>query len=478
MRSLTLRFSACVLCLGLYSSPASAQTTGVQPLRVVSAGPTGEVASLAEANEIRVVFSEPMVTLGRIPARVTAPFFRVVPAIAGAFRWSGSTVLIFTPDAKRPLPRATKYEVTVDSTAAAVSGRRLAQPHRFSFTTPTVQLLNTSWYRRGGRAGAQMVILLRFNQPVRANDVAPHVTASFVPHPWNDPPALPADGLSRLSAIDPSSVRRFNDKVNATRAVFQSQAPVAIRLTTEWDRKQFPAASDLVVFETTTEVPPEAWVRVTVAPAVPSPVGPETPRTANHYTIEVEPAFFVRRLFCSSACPADAHNGVEFRSPVRAQAFAVAVHAVDMTDPQKPAPVTKPKAPQSRRAYQMDESHSFSLEDAGFERQPPARTYAITIDPSLRSADGQTLGYTWAGTVENWHERAFTSFGDGHGVWERSGGTLLPFYARNFLTGSIGSAFASSCRPCCGCRPRRMVSSIERRSTMPPLQRGRSAASG
>ena len=27
--------------------------------------------------------------------------------------------------------------------------------------------------------------------------------------------------------------------------------------------------------------------------------------------------------------------------------------------------------------------------------------------------------------------RAFTSFGDGHGVWEKSGGALLPFYARN-----------------------------------------------
>ena len=52
----------------------------------------------------------------------------------------------------------------------------------------------------------------------------------------------------------------------------------------------------------------------------------------------------------------------------------------------------------------------------------------------MRSADGQTLGYTWAGAVENWHERAFTSFGDGHGVWERSGGMLLPFYARNMRT--------------------------------------------
>jgi hypothetical protein len=38
------------------SVPAAAQT----PLRVVSAAPNGEIATLAEANEIRVVFSEPM----------------------------------------------------------------------------------------------------------------------------------------------------------------------------------------------------------------------------------------------------------------------------------------------------------------------------------------------------------------------------------------------------------------------------------
>src|SRR5215213_2853066 len=113
-------------------SPAMAQSQAAA-LRVVSAAPAGEVATLAEANEIRVVFSEPMVALGRVPAAVTAPFFRVSPAIPGSFRWSGTTILIFTPDAKRPLPYATKFEVTVDTTATAVSGRRLARAHRFSF---------------------------------------------------------------------------------------------------------------------------------------------------------------------------------------------------------------------------------------------------------------------------------------------------------------------------------------------------------
>src|SRR5207245_746099 len=84
-------------------------------------------------------------------------------------------------------------------------------------------------------------------------------------------------------------------------------------------------------------------------------------------------------------------------------------------------------APRRRQEW----TYSFTVEDLGFDRQPPAHTYAVTIDAGLQAADGQVLGYTWVGVVENWHETAFTSFGDGHGVWETGGGPL-PFYARNF----------------------------------------------
>jgi uncharacterized protein YfaS (alpha-2-macroglobulin family) len=410
-----------------------AQTSGAQSLRVVSTGPEGEVASLAEANEIRVVFSEPMVTLGRIPEPVTAPFFRITPALSGTFRWSGTTILIFTPDPKRPMPFGTKYDVTIDTSAVAISGRRLAASHRFSFTTPTVKLLQTNWYRRGGRAGAPMVILLRFNQPVRTADVVPHITTKFVPHDWVAP-ELPAEGLARLKSIDPTSIARFSAKVNATRAVVSSQAPIGLRPTTDWDRKRFPPAPDLVALETTTDVPPDAWVRVAVASTVPSPAGPAKPASGSEFTIEAEPTFFVNGFECTESCPADRGNPICFRSTVKTTAYAGALSAVDVTNPSKSVPAARVKSAQPRPEYEMDESQSFSLEDAGFERQPPARTYAISVASSLQSTDGQTLGYTWAGTVENWHERAFTSFGDGHGVWERLGGKQLPFYARNFRT--------------------------------------------
>ncbi len=418
----------CLICpshVAAQGNPAAGR-----PLTIVSAGPSGEVASLAEANEVRIVFSEPMVTLGRIPSPVRAPFFRISPSAAGTFRWSGSTILIFTPDPKKPLPLATRYDVTIDTSAVAVSGRTLAKAHTFSFTTPTVKLLQTHWYRRGGRAGAQMVVLLRFNQRVRPNDVLAHLTAAFERHDWA-PPALPAATNAQLRQIDPQAPAAFDAKVAATRAIAESTAPITVRLTNDWDKKKFPPAPTLVALETTADVPPESWVRLRLDERVPSPAGRATPAGDQHFTIEAEKAFFIDGFRCSIECDPDAWNPVRMRSEVKVTEFAKAMKALDVTAAPTRS-VTKAATPRVRPDYEGDQGAELTLEDAGFSAQPPSRTYAVTIDPGLTSTDGQTLGYSWSATAANWHQRAFTSFGDGHGVWESSGGTVLPFYARNF----------------------------------------------
>ena len=225
MKRLLVFVAVCLLTV-----PLVAQTPAARPLTIVSAGPTDEIASLAEANEIRIVFSEPMVTLGRIPAVVRAPFVQIVPAMAGTFRWSGTTILIFTPDRTKPLPFATKYEVTVSASATAVSGRKLEDDYTFDFTTPTVKLLRTDTYRRGGRADAPFVVLLRFNQAVDGAAVLQHLTAKFQPHPWQEP-SLSQDVRRQLAAIDQSAVAKFTAKVNATKAVVSSTSPGMTRLT-------------------------------------------------------------------------------------------------------------------------------------------------------------------------------------------------------------------------------------------------------
>jgi hypothetical protein len=430
---LFLAFGVCLVALVAVPSVAAQTPAGAgRSLSVVSAGPTGEVASLAEANEIRIVFSEPMVSLGRIPSAVRPPYVTITPAIPGAFRWSGTTILIFTPDAKTRLPYATRYDVTVDPTATAVSGRTLGEAYTFTFTTPTVKLLRTETYRRGGRADSPLVVLLRFNQPVERADVAAALSARFEPHDWHAPSIADA-ARQRLAAIDPTSIERFNAKAAATRAAASSSAPVMLRLTNDWDKKRYPPANNLAVFETVTRVPSETRVQIVLAATLRSPAGAATPGRTQEYTMHAEPAFFITEFECDDDCDPDHHNPLYLRSNVKVADFSKALRLIDVTSASAADVPRAAKTVSPRGDYLGDISRALTVEDGGFNAQPPATTYFVAVDAGLTSVDGQTLGYTWAGVVENWHRTAFTSFGDGHGVWEASGGSVLPFYARNLF---------------------------------------------
>jgi uncharacterized protein YfaS (alpha-2-macroglobulin family) len=427
VRLLSVRLSAWLIayvCLGV--GVARAQEA---PLTVVSVGPQGEIASRDHANEIRVVFSEPMVVMGRVPEPVTAPFFTTVPAVTGTFRWSGTTTLIFTPDPKEPLPLATTYTVTIGPMATAVTGRRLSTPVSFRFTTPTVRLLRTDWYRRGGTADGGLIVLLRFNQPVNPVDIAQHTRARLEPHDWR-PPAFSKEEESRLASVDAKALEQFRDKVRVTQAIAGSNSAVGLRLTKEWDRERYPAANDLVVFEAVERVRPESWVRIELDATLPSPAGSATPGLTQDHTLQVEPAFFIDGFECRSECDADRNNPIVMRSTVKVADFASALAATDITEtPRAVARRAQPRVRDEFDAY--DEGDRLTLEDAGYDPQPPNRRYLVAARPDLRSSDGQALGYHWVGIVDNWNARAFTSFGDGHGVWEKDGGTLLPFHARN-----------------------------------------------
>jgi uncharacterized protein YfaS (alpha-2-macroglobulin family) len=420
------------VCLSLAAPLTAAQSPRVPSspngLTIVSAGPTGEIAELAQANEIRVFFSEPMVVLGRIPQPLRVPFVRITPAIAGEFRWSGTTVLIFTPDPSNPLPYATRHEVIIDASATAISGRRLASPYRFNFTTPTVKLLATHWYRKSGKTDSPVVFGFLFNQPVRPADVRQHLKLEFEPHPFA-PPTLMANAHARLKQLDPASLQRFEAKVAAALATAASSDPITTALAASWDKLKIPATPAVVVVETPA-LPTDAWVRVTAGPRTPSPAGSQTPGKPQTFTAKLEQTLFVEGFNCVSACDPDLWNPTRFRADVTAEAWRKAVTVVDITDAKRERPVSRSE--KSAGQERFDNQDRLTLEDAGFTRQPPARTYMVRVSGTLQSTDGQTLGHDWIGIVENWHQRAFTSFGDGHGVWESSGGSLLPFHSRNF----------------------------------------------
>ena len=400
------------------------------PLTVVNSGPNGEIAQLQDANEIRVIFSEPMVSLGRIPSNPTPPWIRITPAIKGTYRWSGTTILILTPDPATPLPHATQYRVAIDTSAASVAGRRLQAVHEFTFTTPTVRLMSARWMRRADRFDAPVTLALTFNQRVRAPDALAHVAVRYEPHDW-DQPSFTAAERTRLAAADPDGLRRFDEKLALARQTASRRDAVPLRIATDWDRKRFAPSDTMVVLETAGVPPPGAWLQLTVDARMPSPEGPALPPKPQTTTVELAPMFFVMRPHCRNACNPSSYNPVIFSDEVDAASFSRALSAVDITDPAREQNVAKDaRVIEANR----DTSSAHNVEDAGFDRQPAARTWMLRLDPAFEALDGQRLGYSWLGIIENWHETAFTSFGDGHGVWETGGGPQLPFYSRNFRT--------------------------------------------
>ncbi|PYQ54440.1 MAG: hypothetical protein DMF78_05910, partial [Acidobacteria bacterium] len=416
-------------------APAAARAQDAAPLEAVETAPRGEVDALAQAGEVRVVFSQPMVALGRVPSPVTAPFFHIEPALPGSLRWSGTRTLVFTAADPEHLPYATTYRVTIDASATSATGAHLARPFTFSFTTPTLRLLSTTWSRREGRFDRPVVLLLRFNQPVTHAAVDAHLAVAYQAHPFEAPPP-PGDERTPAPA---ALLAAFEAKAAKARDAAALTASVPVRPTDDWDRKAFPPAEDLLVFETTTVPPSEAWLRVVVGIGARGAQGDTASPKAQDYTAKLERMLFVDGFRCRRACDPDAYNPLLLRGRVPMKVLRGAVKARDVTDPAQPTalvPAARRPAPDEQEGTEeegYDEPSHVTLQDVGFTLKP-ARSYAVTVGADAVARDGQTLGYTWTGTVENWHQRAFTSFGAGHGVWEAAGGPKLPFYARNLAT--------------------------------------------
>lgn len=408
---------AWLLVAGCFLS-AEARPQQAAALRVVSTAPSGDIESLAQAAEIRVIFSEPMVALGRVPAQPEVPWATIAPALKGAWRWSGTTVLIFTPDPATALPYATRYTVTIAAGATSAAGQRLAQPVAFTFTTPTVKLADAYAYRKGDRVSGAAVLALRFNQPVRSADIVSHLAVRQQPYVLDGVPD--ANGDAALAA-----------KIAAARAVAGATTPWPVRPATDWDTERFPAAPNVVVVETTGVPPAGAHLEVVVGARVPSAGGREVPGAPQSSTVTLERIFFGPAYPCDDDCDPSGGYRFVFPAAVTPQAFARALTVRDVTTAARERAIT-PRA--TATPARFDQSQWLSIEDAGFAPQPPATSWRVRLDPSLTAADGQTLGYAWTRTIRTARERAFVGFGDGHGVWETGGGAQLPFYARNFQT--------------------------------------------
>lgn len=423
MRRLASVFAAALACA------TAVVSTQERPLTIVSASPRGDLSQLADAGEIRIVFSDPMVAIGDSHPDSKPAWLTISPSIPGSFYWSGTRTIVFGADPGIPLPYSTEFVIRVSTDAQARNGRRLEQPYEQRFRTPTVRLLSAGWYRKDGRFDSPIVVGLQFNQPVRAADVA--LLGRFRPteHQW-ERPALSLLERERLARITPDGLARFDAKVDKASRVaagagdtFRGVAAVS------WNEARFPRREDLVVLESPTRPEPESWLTFETDGGLEGVQGPL--RGASQSTvIKLEPTFFAG-LQCLASCG----NGTGFlnlRVPTSPEAVAAAFSIHDLTRADHERVVLGNGALSLRR----DEvANVFWLWNVGLPRQPFNSGWMYRLDESLTASDGQTLGYSWIKILDREHAPPLLNV-DGH-VWEAGGGRSIPITSRNVDTALV-----------------------------------------
>jgi hypothetical protein len=259
--------------------------------------------------------------------------------VKGTFRWSGTTTLIFTPD--QPLPYATEYGHDRKS-AKSVAGNTLDQPYRWSFTTPTIRLMRTDWYRKKNGA---VVIALRFNQPVDATTLAPHLKLQTQAHNIELPPVPPSGEAKKAKAL--------------AAAASDGEAILSF-IATDWDKERFAPGKDLVVLETKPGIAPDTAIQVLIDDQL-APSPRQARGREQTFVIELEPTLFVTNMDCIKECDPEQRNAINFRSGPGLMFAEVqkAVSVSDVTDPAKPVAL-KPKEPKPSTTIHRGDTVSMS----------------------------------------------------------------------------------------------------------------------
>jgi hypothetical protein len=141
----------------------------------------------------------------------------VEPPVLASWRWAGTSELVGEPLA--PLPRSTRYRVTITDAARAVDGRSLMEPHSFEFTTPLPECRvilvpeetgeelaealerRRRWSDKGEREVAPgQALALVFDQPVDAGSLFAALSGGVAPRPLEAPRPCCRETNSRRSS--------------------------------------------------------------------------------------------------------------------------------------------------------------------------------------------------------------------------------------------------------------------------------------
>jgi uncharacterized protein YfaS (alpha-2-macroglobulin family) len=162
-----------------------------EPFVITGYGPQDELPPEIKKPGIYVVFSQPVVPLAKLGEvlREDAGFFAIEPPLAGVYRWYGSKLLSFEPDAES-LPQQ-RYTITVSDRVKSLGGKSLQGERSFSFETERLSVLD--WRLGGGERWVwnrdvhpddAKYIGLIFSYPVNLAEIAQWIEVRAAGRTW------------------------------------------------------------------------------------------------------------------------------------------------------------------------------------------------------------------------------------------------------------------------------------------------------
>jgi uncharacterized protein YfaS (alpha-2-macroglobulin family) len=149
------------------------------PFVIADFGPRGELPHEINKPSIYVVFSQPVVPLAKLGEPVKkGGFFTIEPPLEGVYRWYGSKLLSFEPDAESMPQR--RYTITVSGSIKSLGGKSLQGERSFSFETERLSVLDWQlgdgerwiWDNRNVNPEDANNIRLIFSYPVNLEEIA------------------------------------------------------------------------------------------------------------------------------------------------------------------------------------------------------------------------------------------------------------------------------------------------------------------
>lgn len=309
------------------------------PVRVLHTAPHGTVAT---TSQVMVVFSRPMVRLGRpdaVPAGV-----RLEPEVEGAWRWLDPSTLVF--ESAGPLRMATRYAVELPAgLASAEGGGALSEAVRWTFTTSPPSIRDV--VALDVPNAAQPLIGVLFDQAVDTAGLAERIRLEV---DGEEVALRPAEEEERRLSIVQARFRLENRAV----AVFRPVRPL-------------PAGDGA----------PERVARVHLAAGVRSLEGPERTAAPAVHEVRLRPGLRVMEHGCgrSLECGPWTPWTIRFNYPLRPAPDSGGWVSIE---PELPGAVTE-----------VWHDHLVVL---GTPRR--GETYTVRLAPDIAGWQGGELGYT------------------------------------------------------------------------------------